>query len=163
MAVIDLKATIDPVLGEHYPGLGMQCRYAGRHGGFDVTTSDGRRFDLEWSPVAAACAGVTSGWESLFDALDKALARKPAAGARWSDVRLQEELDCETQGRFPAALLRGECADPHVEVTPNGIAIVDHAGRRIPLPITRTLRQLAFQLQRCADQFELPPSIIKET
>jgi hypothetical protein len=66
----------------------------------------------------------------------------------------QAALDRETQEWFPAALLHGDGPDPRIEFTQNGISIVDHAGRRIPLPVTRVLRQLAFQLERCADWFD---------
>jgi hypothetical protein len=72
MPAIDLTATIDPVLAEHYPGRGLRALVSSNAAGYEVHTGDGRRIAVEPGAIEGACRGILDGWDRLFDTLDHA-------------------------------------------------------------------------------------------
>lgn len=103
VAFIGLRATIDPVLAEHYPGLGMQVRTAPNnapHDGFILTLRDGRQFDLSWGATVAACQGEPSGWERLFDEIDKAIGRPSPVPVEYVEVPVTRRARVTLIGRL---------------------------------------------------------------
>lgn len=73
MAIIDIKATIDPVLAEHYPGRGLRTIVSATLNEYEVHAADGRIIVVEPGAVEGACRGVRDAWDRLFDTIDNAL------------------------------------------------------------------------------------------
>ena len=80
--MVDLSATIDPVLAEHYPGLGLTCRVSTTSDGYEVTAADGRCVAVDAATVERAIGDVPDRWHelflrALFTAIDERLGSKP--------------------------------------------------------------------------------------